>query len=315
MLGWSIGIGLLVLLVAQLWVPPVPLVHLPTFTPTPTLTATGPAGPPEGTPTPTASPTASPLPVRPTATVAPLNPEVVPLGSPPALPPVPTPPGYGVRVIPTSLVNTQPVVFSLSGPLVVPGMQVQLGPTRLRQVGLRAPHVATATLPPGVCPGVYPLTITDPAGRVRRVATIRVQGVQTATFGPASAGPGVVLNGRDQRVTLALPVVHLQDTTCGGDVWRLVVRVEGLQTAGPRQPRVRPEAISLVDRLLPRTSRPLPAADLGGQQTTFVIPHAAGVHAADLHLALVVTVPANSYAGARPLTMSAWLVGGVDHAP
>jgi hypothetical protein len=152
-------------------------------------------------------------------------------------------------ITPGTVTNDRPAALTLTGANFADGLAVTIGGQPLTDVRMHSATRLTATLPAGLCPGTYAVSVTDPRGARTTGGDLAVQGVRAVTTSPAPAGRPVTLNGRAQQIRVPLPTVHLQDTTCGQDDWRLSFALSpfGTVTGAGKRGSLRLRSLSLDD--------------------------------------------------------------------
>ena len=186
----------------------------PTGTPTPTTTPTStPTGTPTSTPTSTPSPTPSPTPwptetpfqppPRPTTAVP--TPTDTPTPTPTPIPPPPTllsiTPNHGVNSAPVSVVITGTDFFGLPTAILRTSDNIAISEATT--------DTLTGTVPAGLTPGVYALTVRNPDGQSGMLSpaytvlnppspNTTLETGYVVTFGPAAPGS----DGDDDHVQL-----------------------------------------------------------------------------------------------------------------
>ncbi len=211
-------------------------------------------------------------------------------------------------ITPGVLFNDRPQGLTLTGANFVAGTVVVVGGRPLQEVEVESSTALTATLPAGVCPGTYPVTVVDPLGREASGGQLVVQALRSATLGDAPPAPPLDLRGHPRTLVRPLPPVHLQDTTCDTGDWRLTFAVSDLTHASGGHPPLVPRVLRVDGPGLPgRVSVAISAAD-GRGAATLVVPRAAGRSGATLEvwadLEVPVGVRAGAYAGTVSVTLS-----------
>jgi hypothetical protein len=159
------------------------------------------------------TPTPNPLPVR-----------AVPAGTSAAMTQTPSAiPAAGPRrsstsaITPATVTNDQPATLTIAGSNFTSGVQVLFGTQVLTEVHVSSSTALTATLPAGLCPGTYPVTVRDSQAQDLVDSSLVVQGVQKAVVGTAVTGPTFKINGRAHWEMVPQAPVRLTDTTCSHD--------------------------------------------------------------------------------------------------
>lgn len=120
-------------------------------------------------------------------------------------------------ITPTTVTNDQPATLTIAGSNFTSGVQALVGAQALTDVHVSSSTMLTATLPAGLCPGTYPVTVRDSQTQDLVVGSLVVQGVQKAVVGTAVTGPTFKINGRAQWVMAPQASVQVTDTTCSRD--------------------------------------------------------------------------------------------------
>jgi hypothetical protein len=201
-------------------------------------------------------------------------------------------------ITPGTVTNDRPATLTLTGADFVDGLAVTIGGQPLTDVRVHSATHLTATLPAGLCPGTYAVTVTDPRGTRTTGGSFSVHGVRTVTTSPAPAGRPVTLNGRDQHIIVPLPTVHIQDTTCGQDDWRLSFSLSPFSTVTSTGTRtsLRLRSLSLDDAAGHPTLR-APLSLTTDQTEATLLVRRAGRATAVLQPLVAVTVPSHATAG------------------
>jgi len=163
--------------------------HAPTTTPTPSPTPTATPTTPTPTPTPTYTPSSTPTPIiptpvpptdtpippTPTYTPTPVPPTDTPLPPTPTYTPVPPTPTYTpvphpsvLSITPDRGVNTAPVPVVITGADFIPAPTLptaRLGTGISIAISAATTDTLTGTVPTGITPGIYALTVQNPDGQ------------------------------------------------------------------------------------------------------------------------------------------------------
>jgi hypothetical protein len=157
------------------------------------------------------APAPNALPVRgvpaATAATATKNPSALPTARPGR--------SSGGAIAPDTIANDQPAAITITGSNFAPGVQVLVGTQTLTDVRVSSLTALAATVPAGICPGTYPVTVRDSQDQGRIVGSLVVQGVQKAIVGAAVTGPTFKINGRAHWELVPQASVQVTDTTCG----------------------------------------------------------------------------------------------------
>jgi len=213
-------------------------------------------------------------------------------------------------ISPAIVRNDRDNALALSGSGFVEGMTLAIGEKLLANVKVQSSTAVTATMPSGLCPGAYSVTIIDPSGkRTDGDSQLVVQGVRQATLGAWTAAPAIGLARKAQSFTLELPTIEIVDTTCSTDDWQLdmtlgafspfddgkgALPLRSLRLEGAGGSKARSTALTVTD---------------GSTRGTLTVPHAAGQTSATLRPLIGVDVPSHGYAGQYRMTVAVSLVG------
>lgn len=267
-----------------------------TAAPSPTLAAPGSA--PTGSPSPSAEPSATPetpaLP-SPTPTSASSGAEA---GSPaPVL-------ALAVSYIePAAVENTTPAALRVVGQGFRDGMQVAIGGVSLEEVQVVSATEVRGTLPPGLCPGLYGALVTGSAGEQASGGALTVRGVRTAVLGEAAPDRPATLSAWDQVLTVPLPEVLVEDTTCGTTDWQLSFEL-GPLSLGDGGDRLWPRSLELTGDDLPGPQAAELVIDGEVAHITVAVPRPVGRGRVTLHPSIEVVLPAYARAGRYTATLA-----------
>lgn len=212
----------------------------PTDTPVPTSTPTStPTALPTATSTPTSVPTATRTPTpepTPVPTKKPPKPTDTPAPTPTLTPsPTPTPtsvlPPSVFSITPNQGVNSDPVGVIIRGANFFETPTARLGINVPLTITAATADTLTGTVPAGLMPSVYALTVRNPDGRSGTLSPAYValdpgttlETGLVSTFGTAATSPGNGDNDQVQVIFLEVPVtftetlyVHIYDPDVGG---------------------------------------------------------------------------------------------------
>lgn len=208
-------------------------------------------------------------------------------------------------IAPASVTNAVAAKLTVTGSGFTPGMSITIGGQALEQIVVASATQLTATLPAGLCPGVYSATLTDSQGEQISGGRLTLQGLRAATLGAAPAAAPVRLNGRDQQITIPLPVVQIEDTTCDGADWQLSIALSPLRTASGRG-SLPQRSLALADS--EATPRRASLTHRGEQAEATIQLSRAGRTRATLSPQLEAVVPASAAAGQYSMSVSITLV-------
>jgi hypothetical protein len=212
--------------------------------------------------------------------------------------------------MPPSVRNDHDTALSISGAEFVKGMTLAIGGKPLTNVTVTSSTALAATLPAGLCPSAYSVTIKDEAGRTMPGGgQVRVEGVRTATLGAWAASPAISLAGRAQTFALELPTVEIIDTTCGTGDWRVTF------TFGPFSPfedghgALPLRSLQLEGTDGSRSSSTLLTVKAGETSGTLSVPRAAGQTSVSIRPLIGVDVPSHGYAGQYRMSVAVSFAG------
>jgi hypothetical protein len=290
-------------------VTPASVVPSLTGTPTPRAHSTGTTVTPTTatTPTPLFSPDSRPgTPVR-TVTLPPMR-----IASPPALP-SPTASPAAIRVtsiMPPSVRNDHDMALSISGAEFVKGMTLAIGGKPLTNVTVTSSTALAATLPAGLCPSAYSVTLKDEAGRTMPGGgQVRVEGVRTATLGAWAANPAIGVARQAQTFTLELPIVEIVDTTCGTDDWQLTMTLGAFSPFEDGHGALPLHALRLSGATSSRSGDAPLAVKAGETSGRLSVPRAAGQTSVSIRPLIGVDVPSHGYAGQYRMSVAVSFAG------
>jgi hypothetical protein len=202
-----------------------------------------------------------------------------------------------MSISPRTVSNDRPAKLTLAGLNFVDGMKVAIEDQALENVKLQSTTSLSATLPAGLCPGAYQATLTDNLGRQISGGELLVEGVRTAAVSGSAASAAVQLSGRGERLSVPLPRILVEDTTCAGDFWQLSFAVGEFTHSTANRPPLKPRAVQLD---LPGAAWPAAAAlrrTNGPVEATLLVQRSAGQRSITLSPSIELEIPASAYAG------------------
>jgi hypothetical protein len=280
---------------------------VPTTRATPTPAPAAPVASPR-TPMPIASPTNA---LRPPAWTTPGTAKTTPTALPSASA---TPSSLPLRVTeisPALIRNDRDRALVMAGSGFVNGMTLAIGEKVLTNVAVESSTRLTATLPSGLCPGPYSVTMMAPSRRAMSGdAQLRVEGVRTATLGTWAASPPIGVSGKARTIALELPTVEVVDTTCSTDDWQLALTFGSFSPFEDGRGALLLRGLKLDGADRGRSGSALVAAKGGTTEGTLNVPHGIGQTTASLRPLIGVDVPSHGYAGQYRMSVAVSIAGG-----
>lgn len=215
------------------------------------------------------------------------------------------------NIVPAIIRNDKDHALTITGSGFAEGMLLAIGEKVLTNVTVESSTRLVATMPSGLCPGPYPVTMMDPVGRAMPGGgQLRVEGVRTATLGDWAANPAVSFVGRAQAITVELPAVEIVDTTCSTDDWQIALTLGTFSPFDDGRGALPLRSVRLDGAAGNRAgSAPLTVKD-GVTRGTLNVPHAARQTSASIRPLIGVDVPSHGYAGQYRMSVAVSITGG-----
>lgn len=213
------------------------------------------------------------------------------------------------HIEPVAVENTQPAALRVVGQGFQDGVQVTIGGVSLEQVQVVSAAEVRGTLPPGLCPGRYGALVTGAAGEQASGGVLTVRGVRTAVLGEPAPERPAMLSGQDQVLTVPLPEVLVEDTTCTTADWQLSFEL-GPFNLGDGGGRLWPRSLQLTGDGLPGPQAAEFATAGEVARTTVAVPRPAGQRRVTLHPSIEVVLPAYARAGRYAASLAVTLQEG-----
>lgn len=210
---------------------------------------------------------------------------------------------------PATISNDHPSTITISGEGFGDITGATVGGVPLSHLTVQSPTALRGTVPAGLCPGAYPARLTNARGQAFAGGKLTVRPIQSVTLDPPTAQPTIALTGHAQVRSLALPTLHLVDTTCTRGSISLSIDVAVVRAGASG------------DALIPRAAHLPASAATPDRRVTMTTHDGRGVAEVSLprngkpvdwalHPTVDVEIPANAYAGVYHLDVSAHITTG-----
>jgi hypothetical protein len=217
-----------------------------------------------------------------------------------------------VTTISPSLVrNDADAALTLKGIGFTQDMTLAIGGKVLTNVTVVSSTELAATLPKGLCPGLYAVTMMDSAGRtLPGGGQVVVEGVRTATLGNwAATRPAIGFARQAQSITLELPAIEIVDTTCNRTDWNLTLTLGAFSPFEDGHGALPLRTLRSDGTAGTQQGTGQLTVKDGGTTGTLHVPHTAGQTSASIRPLIGVDVPSHGYAGQYRMSVAVSIEG------
>jgi hypothetical protein len=216
-----------------------------------------------------------------------------------------------MAISPAIIGNDQDNALTINGVGFTEDLTLDVGSMPLTNVVLRNSTEFSATLPSGLCPGTYALTIKDASGAsVAGHGRLVVKGIRQATLGAWAASPAISFAGRAQAITVELPVVEIVDTTCSTDDWQITLSLGTFSPFEDGRGALPLRGLRLDGVAGSRSDSPTLTVKEGVTSGTLSVPRTAEQSTASIRPLIRVDVPSHGYAGQYRMSVAVSITGG-----